>query len=200
MFLGTASGQFLRPAASRLLLSRFRPYPIWVPSDKAAVRFGSRSHRFWVPQQNGAEKGDIFMSYLYVKWNSLGRGCSPAPESRPNGISANTTVSAELLVDLHESRAPCSPARTRILHAGVFPQEKESYVDGVAHSVGDNGNGQITTIQKIDQSQNQTVRALLEDSRKTLVIMRETKEATDKQQTHDPCCARAAAEIGDPIH
>ena len=25
LFLGTASGQFLRPAASRLLLSRFRP-------------------------------------------------------------------------------------------------------------------------------------------------------------------------------
>src|SRR6266478_8358675 len=28
IFLGTASGQFLRPAASRLLLSRFLPYPI----------------------------------------------------------------------------------------------------------------------------------------------------------------------------
>src|SRR5271163_4834233 len=46
----------------------------WVPSHKAAARFGSRSPRFWVPQKNGAEKGDIFMSYLYVKWNSSGRG------------------------------------------------------------------------------------------------------------------------------
>jgi hypothetical protein len=25
-------------------------------------------------QKNGAKKGGIFMSYLYVKWNSLGRG------------------------------------------------------------------------------------------------------------------------------
>jgi hypothetical protein len=44
------------------------------PSHKAAARFGSRSPRFWVPQKNGAEKEDIFMSYLYVKWNSFGRG------------------------------------------------------------------------------------------------------------------------------
>jgi len=42
------------------------------PSHKAAARFGSRSPRFWVPQKNGAEKGDIFMSYLYVRWNSFG--------------------------------------------------------------------------------------------------------------------------------
>src|SRR6266699_4216283 len=34
------------------------------PSYKAAARFGSRSPRFWVPQKNGAEKGDISMSYL----------------------------------------------------------------------------------------------------------------------------------------
>ena len=33
------------------------------PSHKAAARFGSRSPRSWVPQKNGAEKGDIFMSY-----------------------------------------------------------------------------------------------------------------------------------------
>src|SRR5229473_1469706 len=34
------------------------------PSHKAAARFGSRSHSTCVPQENGAEKGDIFMSYL----------------------------------------------------------------------------------------------------------------------------------------
>jgi hypothetical protein len=37
----------------------------WVPSHKAAARFGSRSPRFWVPQKNGAEKGEnSAMSYL----------------------------------------------------------------------------------------------------------------------------------------
>jgi single-strand DNA-binding protein len=34
------------------------------PSHKAAPRFGSSSPRFWVPQENGAEKGDSKMSYL----------------------------------------------------------------------------------------------------------------------------------------
>ena len=43
-----------------------------VPSHKAAARLGSRSPRFWVPQKNGAEKGEnSAMSYLYVKWNTL---------------------------------------------------------------------------------------------------------------------------------
>ncbi len=37
----------------------------WVPSHKAAARFGSSSPRFWVPQKNEAEKGEKFMSYLY---------------------------------------------------------------------------------------------------------------------------------------
>jgi hypothetical protein len=39
----TASGQFLRPAASRLLLSRFLPNSA-VPSQNAAARLGSSSH------------------------------------------------------------------------------------------------------------------------------------------------------------
>jgi single-strand DNA-binding protein len=35
------------------------------PSHKAAARFGSSSPRFWVPQKNGAEKGEkSVMSYL----------------------------------------------------------------------------------------------------------------------------------------
>src|SRR5260370_11118943 len=40
LFLGTASGQFLRPAASRLLLSRLLPNTTG-PSHKAPARFGS---------------------------------------------------------------------------------------------------------------------------------------------------------------
>jgi hypothetical protein len=50
--------------------SRFRPYAIG-SSDKAAARLGSRSRRFGCPRK-WAEKGDIFMSYLYVKWNRSG--------------------------------------------------------------------------------------------------------------------------------
>jgi hypothetical protein len=41
IFLGTASGQFLRPAASRLLLSWFLPNDT-CPSHKAPARLGSR--------------------------------------------------------------------------------------------------------------------------------------------------------------
>jgi hypothetical protein len=39
---------------------------------KHPLAVGAAASRFWVPQENGAEKGDIFMSYLYVKWNSFG--------------------------------------------------------------------------------------------------------------------------------
>src|SRR5437879_3637046 len=69
-FLGHCFG--LIPASGSFASSAFPVPPLhhWVPSDKAAARFGSSSPRFWVPQKNGAEKGDIFMSYLYVKWNS----------------------------------------------------------------------------------------------------------------------------------
>jgi hypothetical protein len=64
----------LIPASCSFAASAFPVPPLhhWVPSHKAAARFGSSSPRFWVPQKNGAEKGDIFMSYLHVKWNSFG--------------------------------------------------------------------------------------------------------------------------------
>jgi hypothetical protein len=39
-------------------------------------------------QKKGAEKGDIFMSYLYVKWNSFGlRFCSPTIPTLEHGLS-----------------------------------------------------------------------------------------------------------------
>ena len=64
----------LIPASCSFAASAFPVPPLhhWVPSHKAATRFGSSSPRLWVPQKSGAEKGDISMSYLYVKWNSLG--------------------------------------------------------------------------------------------------------------------------------
>src|SRR5438445_9005651 len=69
----------LIPASGSFAASAFPVPPLhhWVPSHKAAARFGSSSPRFWVPQKNGAEKGDIFMSYLYVKWNRSVAGVRP---------------------------------------------------------------------------------------------------------------------------
>src|SRR5258708_5479859 len=56
----------LIPASCSFASSAFPVPPLHhrVPSHKAAACLGSRSPRFWVPQKNGAEKGDIFMSYL----------------------------------------------------------------------------------------------------------------------------------------
>jgi len=34
------------------------------PSIKHPLALGAAASRFWVPQKNGAEKGDIFMSYF----------------------------------------------------------------------------------------------------------------------------------------
>jgi hypothetical protein len=51
----TASGQFLRPAASRLLLSGFLPNSVG-PSIKQPFALGAAASRFWVPQENGARK------------------------------------------------------------------------------------------------------------------------------------------------
>src|SRR4029077_21074950 len=48
----------LIPASGSFTASAFPVPPLhhWVPSHKAAARFGSSSLRFWVPQKNGAEK------------------------------------------------------------------------------------------------------------------------------------------------
>jgi hypothetical protein len=65
----------LVPASCSFAASAFPvpPLPHGVPSRNAAARFGSSSPRFGVPQENGAEKGDSNMSYLYVKWNRSGQ-------------------------------------------------------------------------------------------------------------------------------
>src|SRR5690348_1499838 len=63
----------LIPASGSFAASAF-PVPAlhhWVPSHKAAARVGSSSLAFDLPQKNGAEKGDTFISSLIVKWNSL---------------------------------------------------------------------------------------------------------------------------------
>src|SRR6266700_2124732 len=62
------TGAMLILASGSFVASAFPVPPLhhWVPSHKAATRFGSSSPRFWVPQKNGAEKGDIFMSYFVL--------------------------------------------------------------------------------------------------------------------------------------
>ncbi len=42
------------------------------PPIKHPLALGAAASRFCVPQENGQEKGEQFMSYLYVKWNSFG--------------------------------------------------------------------------------------------------------------------------------
>src|SRR5260370_10527122 len=59
IFSGTASGYFLRPAASRLLLSRFRPKNVGFPPIKQPLALEAEATRFCVPQENGARKRRI---------------------------------------------------------------------------------------------------------------------------------------------
>jgi hypothetical protein len=56
----------LIPAPGSFAASAFPVPPLhhWVPSHKAAARFGSSSPRFWVPQKMGQKKEIFFMSYL----------------------------------------------------------------------------------------------------------------------------------------
>src|SRR5882724_165641 len=62
-FLGHCFG--LIPASCSFASSAFPVPPLdhWVPSDKAAARFGSRSHSPCGPQENGARKRRKF-SYV----------------------------------------------------------------------------------------------------------------------------------------
>jgi hypothetical protein len=68
--LGTASGSLLRPAASRLLLSRFLPLTRWVPPIKQPLALEAEATRFWVPQENGARKRRKFSYVLPQLYNS----------------------------------------------------------------------------------------------------------------------------------
>src|SRR5258705_303945 len=45
---------------------------IGFPPIKQPLALEAAALAFGCPGKNGAEKGDIFMSYLYVKWNSCG--------------------------------------------------------------------------------------------------------------------------------
>jgi hypothetical protein len=45
-----------------------------VPPIKHPLALGAAASRFSVPQENGARKGEKFMSYLIVSWNSSGSG------------------------------------------------------------------------------------------------------------------------------
>src|SRR5882724_482444 len=61
--MGTASGQFLRPAASRLCFHG-SSRTAQVPPIKRPLALGAAASRVWVPQENGARKRRKFMSYL----------------------------------------------------------------------------------------------------------------------------------------
>lgn len=71
-------GMALAEFRSKRLYASFPVPPLRhrVPSHKAAAPFGSRSHSLLGgPKKLGQEKGEtLVMSYLFVKWNSFGRG------------------------------------------------------------------------------------------------------------------------------
>ena len=46
-------------------------HTIGFPPIKQPLALDAEALAFGCPRKNGAEKGDIFMSYLYVKWNSF---------------------------------------------------------------------------------------------------------------------------------
>src|SRR5579859_5188141 len=64
IFLGTASGYFLRPAASRLLLSRLRPYTTGFPLIKQPLPLEAEAFAVGCPRKMGQKKEIFFMSYL----------------------------------------------------------------------------------------------------------------------------------------
>ena len=53
------------------MLSRVRRYTIGFPPIKQPLALEAEALAFECPIKHGAEKGDIFMSYLYVKWNNF---------------------------------------------------------------------------------------------------------------------------------
>jgi Single-strand binding protein family len=62
--------------------------------DKAAARFGSSSPHFCVSQNNGVEKGDIFMSYLMNSVTIVGFvGADPEQRQARNNGSKFTVLS-----------------------------------------------------------------------------------------------------------
>src|SRR5712671_6255744 len=73
----------LIPASGSFAASAFPVPPLHhcVPSHKAAARFGSSSLRFWVPQKNGAEKGDIFHVLLELSNDRQICSCRPGAAS-----------------------------------------------------------------------------------------------------------------------
>src|SRR5258708_38571226 len=63
----------LIPAPGSFAASAFPVPPIshWFPPRMHPLALGAEALAFRVPKENGAEKGDSKMSYLYVKWNRL---------------------------------------------------------------------------------------------------------------------------------
>src|SRR5216683_6666432 len=88
----------LRPAASRLLLSRFRPYTIGFPPIKQPLALEAEATRFWVPQENGARKRRKFSYVLPIYMLSgiaFGAVRSPTVPSLEHGLSSLATPGTE---------------------------------------------------------------------------------------------------------
>src|SRR5258708_35793237 len=62
-----------------------------VPPIKHPLGLGAAASRFWVPQKNGAEKGDIFMSYSVTIVGFV--GADPEQRQARNNGSKFTVLS-----------------------------------------------------------------------------------------------------------
>jgi hypothetical protein len=69
----------LIPASGSFAASAFPVPPLhrWVPSHKAAARFGSSSPRFWVPQKMGQKKETFSCPTCVLTGIASGVVCSP---------------------------------------------------------------------------------------------------------------------------
>src|SRR5260370_20024064 len=104
IFLGTASGQSLRPAASRLLLSRLLPNSTG-PSHKAPARLGSSGlSLLGAPGKWGKKKENN--SCLTYMLSGIGRGCSSPADVR--------IIKAQLCFDGHPWNGGLRRRRRRV--------------------------------------------------------------------------------------
>jgi len=77
------------------------PHSIGFPPIKQPLALEAEALAFVCPRKNGAEKGDIFMSYLIVSWNRFGKLCfelshflGPAPLGLPLALPGTEACGA----------------------------------------------------------------------------------------------------------
>jgi single-strand DNA-binding protein len=121
-FLGTASGEFLRPAASRLLLSRFLPKIIGSLPECGHSPW-EQQPSLWVPQENGAKKGE---KNMYLNSVTLVGFVGADPEQRQ--AKGNGTKFTVLSVATQRSWKNAEDAKTEWHQVAIFRTRLAQYI------------------------------------------------------------------------